>query len=62
MATYYYRSKSVEEVTEVFSAVSLLPHHEDQPFLRNVHDGAHRERHRNTGDYVAEAHSPKTNR
>lgn len=44
------------------SSVELLPHHEDQPFLRNMHHEAHRERHRNTRDYVADTHSPKTNR
>ena len=49
-------------VTQVFLSVQLLPHHEDQPFLRNMHEDAHKERHRNTRDYVADAHSPRTNR
>lgn len=50
------------EADQVFSSVGLLPHHDDQPFMRHMHHDAHKERHRNTRDYVAETHSPNTNR
>ena len=46
----------------VFSPVGLLPHHDDHPFWRHMSREAHVERHRNTEDYVAASHSPKTNR
>ena len=47
---------------DVFFSIGLQPHHDDQPFAQNMHHDVHRERHRNTQDYVAEHRSPNTNR
>ncbi len=56
------RGEEEDDHHPVFVPVSLLPHHDDHPMNRHKTHESHIERHRNTSDYVADHHSPVTNR